>query len=61
MLGYHFKEDFLCITGLLCTMNDELTGKCNDIKASITDKESLSTSVLVSDGTELKANIERES
>ena len=41
------------------TVRDDLTGTCNEIKASIADQGSLPTSVLVSDGTEYKANTER--
>jgi len=40
-------------------MKDDLIGACNDIRASIADQGSLSTSVLVSDGTESEANIEK--
>jgi len=40
-------------------MRDDFNGACNDVKASIIGKESLSTSVLVSDGTESEANTER--
>ena len=36
-------------------MNDDLTGACNDVKASIADKESLFMSVLLFDGTESEA------
>ena len=60
MLGWHFKEGSLRITGLSCTMRDDLTGACNDVKASIVDKESLFTSVLVSDGTESESNVKRK-
>jgi len=39
-------------------MKDDFIGECNDVRASITDQGSLSISVLVSDGTESKANAE---
>ena len=40
-------------------MNDDLTGDCNDVKASITDKGQISMSVLISNGIESEANTER--
>jgi len=36
------------------TMKDDLIDACSDVRASIADNWLLSTSVLVSDGTELK-------
>jgi len=40
-------------------VRDDLTGACNDIRASIADQGSSSTSVLVSDGIESEANKEK--
>jgi len=40
-------------------MKDDLIGACNDVRAYIVDTGSLSTSVLVFDGTESEANAER--
>jgi len=39
-------------------MKDDLTGTCNDINASIADQGSLSTLIIVSDGTESEVNTE---
>ena len=38
---------------------DDFIGTCNKVKASIADQGSLSTLVLVSDGTESEANTEK--
>jgi len=38
---------------------DDFVGACNDIKAFIADQELLSMSLLISDGTESKANTEK--
>jgi len=40
-------------------LRDDFTGTCNDVRASIADQGSLSTSVLVSDGAESEANTEK--
>ena len=56
MLGWHFKESSMHTLVFSGTLNDYLTGACNDVKASIIDKGSLSTSVLLSDGIESEAN-----
>jgi len=40
-------------------MKDDLIGACNDVRASIADQGSSSTSVLVSDGAELEANTKK--
>jgi len=40
-------------------VRDDLTGTCNDVRASIAYQGSSPTSVLVSDGTESEANTER--
>ena len=40
-------------------MTDDLTGTCNDVRASIADQGSSPISILVSDGTESEANTEK--
>jgi len=41
------------------TIRDNFIGAYNDVRAFIADQESLSTSILVSDGTESEANEEK--
>jgi len=41
------------------TRKDDFVGTCNVVKVFIADQGSLSTSVLVSDGTESEANAEK--
>jgi len=43
----------------LRTIRNDFIGARNDIRASITNQGSLSMSVLVSNGTELEANVEK--
>ena len=40
-------------------LKDDFIGTCNDVRASIADQGSLSTYVLVSDGTESEADTEK--